>query len=63
MFVITNNEDPQLIGPFDTLQDANNFMTKLESLSKDFYVFEIYEVVEPEEWINDNMDNILMSQY
>jgi len=63
MFVITNNEDPQLIGPFETLQDANSFMTKLEGMARGFYVFEIYEVIEPTEWMEENMSDILMAQY
>jgi len=62
MFVVHDQDTQSIIGPFNTSEDAVSFMTKVEEMSQyNFSLIEVYDVQEPNEWIHDNMDNILMA--
>jgi hypothetical protein len=62
MFVVHDQDTQSIIGPFNTGEDAVSFMTKVEEMSQyNFSLIEVYDVQEPNEWIHDNMDNILMA--
>jgi len=62
MFVVHDQDTQSIIGPFNTSEDAVSFMTKVEEMSQyNFSLIEVYDVQEPNEWLHDNMDNILMA--
>jgi len=62
MFVVHDQDTQSIIGPFNTNEDAVSFMTKVEEMSQyNFSLIEVYDVQEPNEWLHDNMDNILMA--
>jgi len=62
MFVVHDEDSQSMIGPFDTSEDALSFIAKIEEMSRyGFSLVEVYDVVDPEEWMHDNMDNILMA--
>jgi hypothetical protein len=62
VFVVHDEDSQSMIGPFNTSEDAISFIAKVEDISKyNFSCIEVYDVNEPDEWIHDNMDNILMA--
>ena len=62
MFLISNIEDEVLIGPFTTANDAVSFISKLETMSNNHLTgFIIKEIENPEEWLEQNMDELLMA--
>ena len=51
-----------MIGPFNTYEDAASFIAKVEDISgNNISNLEMYGVDEPDEWLYDNMDDILMA--
>ena len=62
MFVIQDKSCDAMIGPFDTYEDAASFIAKVEDISgNNINSLEMYGVDEPNEWLYDNMDDILMA--
>lgn len=64
MFILHDEDTQSMIGPFNTAEDAVSFVTKVEEMSNhNLSVLEVYDVVQPDEWLHENMDNILMATY
>lgn len=64
MFIVTDLENQMTVGPFTVAQDAVSFITKVEEMSHNNITgFEILEINDPEEWLYENMDDILMANY
>jgi predicted house-cleaning NTP pyrophosphatase (Maf/HAM1 superfamily) len=64
MFIVTDLENQMTVGPFTVAQDAVSFITKIEEMSHNNITgFELIEVNDPEEWLYENMEDILMSNY
>ena len=64
MFIVKDNESEGIIGPFSMYEDAVSFVTKVESMSGTYINgLEVFDVTEPNEWIYENMDNILMANF
>jgi len=60
MYVVTNTDNE--IGPFDTYEDAVSFIAKVEELSPSGDAgLEVLDLTSPEEWLHENMNDILMA--
>lgn len=64
MYVVYDTETQSMIGPFDSHEDAQSFIVKVEEMSNlKIDGLEVYGMTEPNEWVLDNMDNILMANF
>ncbi|CAB4153317.1 hypothetical protein UFOVP621_93 [uncultured Caudovirales phage] len=62
MFIVNDPDTQSMIGGFNTNEDAISFIAKVESMSNhNITSLEVYEVVDADEWLFDNMDNLIMS--
>lgn len=62
MYMVIDEETQSLIGPFDNEMDASSFIAKVESESLyNISSLEAYEVTSTEDWMFENIDNILMA--
>ena len=62
MFVVYDQDSQSIVGPFHTSEDGISFISRVEELSRyNFSCIEVYELNDPDEWIHDNMDDILMA--
>jgi hypothetical protein len=62
MFIVSDPDTQSMIGGFNTGEDASSFIAKVEEMSNhNILSLEVYEVVDSDEWLFDNMDNLIMS--
>lgn len=62
MFIVTDLENQMTVGPFVAAEDAARFISKVEDMSRQQVTgFEILQIDDPEEWLYENMDDLLMS--
>jgi hypothetical protein len=62
MFIVSDPDTQSMIGGFNTSEDASSFIAKVEEMSNhNIFSLEVYEVVDSDEWLFDNMDNLIMS--
>lgn len=64
MFAVHDPDTQSMIGGFETYDEASEFLAKVDDLSKaNVNNLEIYELNEPNEWLFENMENILMASF
>ena len=62
MFIVTDLDSDSTVGPFNTHDDAASFIAKVEELSHSGDSgLEILDVNSPEDWLCENMDDLLMA--
>jgi hypothetical protein len=60
--MVLDEETQSIIGPFNDEVDAASFIAKVESESLyNISSLEAYEVTSTDDWMFENIDNILMS--
>lgn len=62
MYIVTDLDNDSTVGPFQSYEDANSFIAKVEEISHNHVInLEILEMTQPEEWLYENMDDLLMA--
>ena len=62
MYIVTDLENQMTVGPFTAAEDAMSFITRIEEMSHNNLTgFEILSLDTPDEWLYENMDDIIMA--